>query len=240
VHTEIASVRQGDGGLIAKLRHGDGSEREYSADAICMGYGFMPSHELLRALGARFEFDAARGYLVPRRDRAGETSIAGVYSVGDCTGIGGARVAMAEGTLAGIAVAGSLGRAVGPLTAIRVAAEREAGRQRRFQNALWSMYATPRAPTRAIPDAAIVCRCESVTAGSLRAAIAAGCADAGELKRVTRAGMGRCQARYCGSVVTAALAEDRGIAPGEYSSFAPRVPVKPLDIATLRPPVASP
>ena len=50
-------------------------------------------------------------------------------------------------------------------------------------------------------DDTVVCRCERVTAGEIRALIRAGMRDVNEIKTVTRAGMGACGAKTCGSLV---------------------------------------
>jgi NADPH-dependent 2,4-dienoyl-CoA reductase/sulfur reductase-like enzyme/Fe-S-cluster-containing hydrogenase component 2/bacterioferritin-associated ferredoxin len=47
------------------------------------------------------------------------------------------------------------------------------------------------------PDAAIICRCERITAGEIRAAIRAGVRDLNQLKALTRAGMGACGSKTC-------------------------------------------
>jgi NADPH-dependent 2,4-dienoyl-CoA reductase/sulfur reductase-like enzyme/Fe-S-cluster-containing hydrogenase component 2 len=49
----------------------------------------------------------------------------------------------------------------------------------------------------ALPDEAIVCRCERVTAGEIRAAVREGVRDINQLKATTRAGMGACGAKTC-------------------------------------------
>jgi len=47
------------------------------------------------------------------------------------------------------------------------------------------------------PDDAIVCRCERITAGEVRAAIRSGVRDLNQLKALTRAGMGACGSKTC-------------------------------------------
>jgi len=47
------------------------------------------------------------------------------------------------------------------------------------------------------PDEAIICRCERVTAGEIRAAIRNGIRDMNQLKALTRAGMGACGSKTC-------------------------------------------
>jgi NADPH-dependent 2,4-dienoyl-CoA reductase/sulfur reductase-like enzyme/Fe-S-cluster-containing hydrogenase component 2 len=47
------------------------------------------------------------------------------------------------------------------------------------------------------PDEAIVCRCERVTAGEIRATIRNGIRDLNQIKALTRAGMGACGSKTC-------------------------------------------
>jgi NADPH-dependent 2,4-dienoyl-CoA reductase/sulfur reductase-like enzyme/NAD-dependent dihydropyrimidine dehydrogenase PreA subunit/bacterioferritin-associated ferredoxin len=47
------------------------------------------------------------------------------------------------------------------------------------------------------PDEAVVCRCERITAGEIKAAIHDGVRDMNQLKAITRAGMGACGSKTC-------------------------------------------
>jgi bacterioferritin-associated ferredoxin len=49
----------------------------------------------------------------------------------------------------------------------------------------------------ATPDHAVICRCERVTAGEIRAHIQNGVVDMNQLKALTRAGMGSCGSKTC-------------------------------------------
>jgi len=199
---------------------------------LCLGYGFEPSNELLRALGCRHDHDGMR--LVTWRDADGQTSVPGVYALGDCTGLGGARVAAADGTLAGLAAAAGLGHAIGPeLARDRKQAAATAQRHRRFQQALWTVYRAPALAIAQVPDDTMICRCEEVRFGAARAAIADGLADAGSVKRATRIGMGPCQGRYCRPLLESLISEATGKAPDELSGFAPRPPFRPVTIRDL-------
>lgn len=55
----------------------------------------------------------------------------------------------------------------------------------------------------------------------------------GTLKRGTRVGMGRCQGRYCGPVAARLVAARSGAPIDDRSFFAPRVPLKPVSIASI-------
>ncbi len=52
-----------------------------------------------------------------------------------------------------------------------------------------------------IDDDTIVCRCERVTAGEIRALIRKGCRDLNEIKTISRAGMGACGAKTCTGLI---------------------------------------
>ena len=211
-----------------------GSERAFEADAVCMGYGFHASTELTRLLGCDHRWDPDAGGLAVVRNDDAETSLAGIFVAGDGGAMGGAHAALAEGTLAGLAATRNLGRPLPPdLEALRRRARRERDRARRFQSALWTLFAAPREFPDLVGDEVAVCRCESVGAGTLRSRIAAGADESGALKRLTRAGMGRCQGRYCGPRVAAWCAEARAETPDSFGLFAPRFPVKPVPASAL-------
>jgi bacterioferritin-associated ferredoxin len=157
--------------------------------------GFQPEVGLARALGAAHRWiDRAGGHLATATDAEGRTTVPGVFAVGDGATLGGARVAAARGRLAGQAAS----RELGFTTRTDPVISRALRRAEAFQAALWRVFSAPPVP---LADAAIVCRCEEVTAGRLRAEIAAGLTSLPALKKATRAGMGRCQGRFCSVTV---------------------------------------
>ncbi len=229
----VARIRPEGGALRVELA-GAAAGQGFAVDAVCLGYGFEPSNELLRALGCTHDFDPLRRHLVTRRDPECRTDVSGVFALGDCTGLGGAKAAMAEGTLAGLAAAVECGNALSPrLLHLRRHATADLARHRRFQRALWRLYAAPAFdPALATPDT-LICRCEEVSFAQVDAALAEEMTGIGAVKRRTRIGMGPCQGRYCAPVLDAMLAARRGEDRHAFSGFAPRVPVKPVAIEDL-------
>jgi bacterioferritin-associated ferredoxin len=63
------------------------------------------------------------------------------------------------------------------------------------------------------PDEAIICRCERITAGEIKAAIRTGIRDINQLKAVTRVGMGACGSKTCRPMIWRIFQEE-GIDPG--------------------------
>jgi glycine/D-amino acid oxidase-like deaminating enzyme len=221
--------------------------RELPADALCLGYGFIPSTEIARALGCTHRLVKRHvGYLATETARDGATSVSGVFAVGDGTDLGGHGVALARGTLAGIAVARELKLREGDQAEQRQAL-RALKRAEDFQVALWSLYRAPPVTLEDVPDDVTLCRCEEITFGQVRAEIAAGQDNLARLKRTLRLGMGRCQGRYCAGSAALLLAQcARAQAasappPGTMSTavdvlsygWAPRLPVKPIPAASL-------
>ena len=66
------------------------------------------------------------------------------------------------------------------------------------------------------PDDAIICRCERITAGEIKAAIRSGVRDMNQLKAITRAGMGSCGSKTCRSMIWRIFKEE-GIDLGEVT-----------------------
>ena len=217
-----AIARIGGDGLIVA-----GSERWFDIDAVCLGYGFLPQSEIGRALGCAY--DATPAGLIARRDDEGRSNVHNVFIVGDAGGLGGARVALALGTLAGAAAARDLG-GTPPKTS---PATRLLKRHRKFQAALWRVY-RPVELTQILaePDT-LLCRCESVDRATIDGLLDHGLGTLASVKKVSRIGMGRCQGRYCGAVVAARIAERTGKPIEADAWFAPRTPFKPIDARLL-------
>ena len=234
----LAEVTAGAGGLSGLVKRwpvtpGD-TGRRFEADAICMGYGFMPSNEILRALGCAHRFDPVRGHLVTERNAEQRTSVPEVYAVGDCAGLGGAPAAEAEGIIAGLAAARSLGCTPSADQHRSEARARAAlARHRRFQQGLWQIFQAPRLTTELATPDTMVCRCEELSLSEIEADFEPGFHSIGALKRRTRGGMGRCQGRYCGPILTALSAAREGRALEEAGHWAPRPPITPIPIGQI-------
>ena len=95
---------KGDDQSVRSLVVTDGRRtRELACDFLACGFGLVPNLELPSLLGCDRTSDAVRV------DSWGETSVPGVYSVGELTGIGGLEPALLEGEVAGLCRVGSAG-----------------------------------------------------------------------------------------------------------------------------------
>ena len=207
-----------------------GTEQTFEVDALCVGYGFIPSTELPRMLGCDHRFvDAHLGYLATVTDQNGATNIPGVFVVGDGADIGGSRVALARGALAGEAAAKKLGLA----TVESKDVQQKLHRALDFQQALRALFLAPAVDLTQVPDDTVLCRCENVTFGAVRAQLAMGHDTLATIKRNTRLGMGRCQARYCANVAARLVHQETQRANTVDQYFAPRAPVRPVPVSAL-------
>jgi len=210
-----------------------GSEETLACDTLCLGYGFIPSNTLSCLLGAKQDWRPDLGGEIPVRDRHMQTSVPGVYAVGDGAGVGGGPLAQVEGEIAGIAAAARTGHgADGAEKAIR-RLDPMLARERRFQR----MYAALFTPGPGLyewsRDDTILCRCEEVTQADVRRAVALGADSANEVKAITRCGMGDCQGRMCGQLVAHCIARETGRPVAEAGLFPPRPPIFPVPIVAL-------
>lgn len=234
--TIASAVEAARPGLLVELsprlgyRSSPSRHDSIEADAVAIGYGFRPSSELARLFGCEVRADSQTGDPVPVVDIDGRTSVEGVYVAGEAAGVAGVHSALVRGRLAGAAAAGDLRLGATPRAGIsraRIKARRLSG----FADLTAALYPFPRDLAEKVPDDTTVCRCEAISAGEIRAAIALGWNDRNSTKLATRAGMGICQGREC-ALTVACLSADRRARP-DASPYTARMPVKPLPIATL-------
>ncbi|WP_262057489.1 FAD-dependent oxidoreductase [Streptomyces sp. STR69] len=172
-----------------------GTERRLACDTLAVGHGMLPHTDLTETLGCRLEG------LDVHVDDEQRTDVPGVWAAGETTGIGGADLALAEGHIAGRSAAARLTGAVPDPRGWATAAKSRTG-LREFFAALDTVYAPPACWTDLVTDDTVVCRCEEVTGGAIREAVAGlGAGDVRTVKLLTRAGMGWCQGRMCGPAV---------------------------------------
>ncbi|MCQ8771245.1 FAD-dependent oxidoreductase [Streptomyces telluris] len=210
-----------------------GTGRRIACDALAVGHGLAPQTELATGLGCatRRTPDGTHALVL---DGLQETSVPGLWAAGEAGGTGGWELARVEGELAGIAVAARL-RARPALTRSRRVRDlaRRRDRMRAFADAMAAAHAPGPGWTAWLDDDTDVCRCEEVTAGSIREAVTEfGARDARTVKLLTRAGMGWCQGRMCGAAVACLAAS--GTAQGTVPPSAERRPLAvPVPLGSL-------
>jgi hypothetical protein len=211
-----------------------GKAQTVEVDLVVVGFGFVPNTELTELARCRHQYVPEVGGWVPVRDALMQTTVAGVFAVGDGAGIGGAAAALEEGRVAGITAA----EQVGLLTAGEAAKRREEPLAR--LGWLRQLRAVLDAASRVRPGLlelagteTLLCRCEEVTLGEVRAAVDEGARDLQAVKLLTRLGMGPCQGRNCALPTGMYLCHTTGRAPEDVGRINPRPPVKPVTLGAL-------
>jgi thioredoxin reductase len=211
-----------------------GTERSLDADTVCLGYGLVPSIELLSACECALRYDERADVWLPERSEDCETSVPGVFAVGDGAGVAGVLVASEEGRIAGIAAARRAGRPDDAETSSRRRTARKGlARIQAFRATMDAIYRPgPGLYSLATPSTTI-CRCEEVRACDIADALNAGADSLSQVKAWTRAGMGLCQARMCGAATTHLVATHLGVTPGRLDPYTPRPPAKATSVAAI-------
>lgn len=202
-------------------------------DTLCIGYGFRAVPDLTAVLGADHRHAEALGGWVCAADPVtGATSVERLYAAGEAVGIGGAVPARLGGALAGHHAARALGFTKAELPVARMA--RDLARARDFAAGLARLFPYPtQLIADLLPAEEILCRCEDVTRGAVEAALADGARDARSVKMWTRAGMGPCQGRSCGSALAALVARHTGTDEAAAGFNRPHLPLRPVPIGIV-------
>lgn len=199
-----------------------GRQMRTDCDMVGMGWHLRAETQLAGLAGAEFDYSEVWAQWLPRTDRMGRLR-PGVYLAGDGLRILGADGAEVAGRLAAAACLADMGRPA-PDTAADLA---RLDRLERFAQGIARAFPWPAAMVRALPDATVVCRCEGITAGTLRATVDHGGAEANRVKSLGRIGMGRCQGRFCQLAAAELIAAHGGSSPAQVGRLRDQAPVRP-------------
>ena len=205
-----------------------------SADSVVIGYGLTPSTEFFRLLNVDMFYSESQGVYLPVRNEFFQTSLSGIYAIGDCAGIGGAKMAMLEGKVAALDIAKQSGQ-INPsnfgssLSHIK----RDLNREKKFARMLGDVFSIPQGLFSLAQDDTIICRCEQISLSEIYEAISFGTQSVTDIKNITRAGMGNCQGRTCGSILAQILAKETHNKLEDCHFLNIRPPVHPVPIEII-------
>ncbi|NWE17502.1 FAD/NAD(P)-dependent oxidoreductase [Pseudomonas yamanorum] len=219
----------------ATLSHIDGEQRvtgihwdqqRIACDAVAFAHALRSETQLADLLGCEFAWNPLNRAWLPQRDSAGRSSVAGVYLAGDGAGIMGADAAQMAGERAALALLEDTGVAIdqrrGP------ALEQQLAGIQRFRHGLETAFPFPENWAAKAPDELILCRCEEVSVGEVRAVVDEGHWEVNRVKAHCRVGMGRCQGRMCGLAAAEIIAERSGRSIENVGRLRGQAPIKPL------------
>lgn len=215
---------------VVRFRNRHGDDIALPCDAVAVGFGLKPETQLAELAGVELRYDALFRQWLPDADANGRCG-GNVYVAGDGATVGGAEAAAVTGQLAACAVLEDASIAITNLDGDRL--RQRVARLRRFQRGLARAFTWPADVIRDLDDGVMVCRCEGITAGELRASIRAnfGPTEVNRLKAITRCGMGRCQGRFCGLAAAELTAHALNVPLEAVGRLRTQPPVKPIPLA---------
>jgi NADPH-dependent 2,4-dienoyl-CoA reductase/sulfur reductase-like enzyme len=233
---------QGDGHVervVASRVDGDwkpvpGSEVTFDVDTVCLTYGFVPSVEVARLAGCRIDYRSDSGGWTVWHDSTQNTSVKDLLVAGDGGDIEGGMVASLEGQLAGLEAARQLGIIGRADCRSRLRSITNAlSRTRPSVRVLQALSTVKPGAMEAVSEDTVLCRCEDVLAGTIRKVCGLRGQGLRDVKLKTRAGMGHCQGRICGHLISRYIAYKTQTEVEAVTLDTPRPPVRPVSVAAL-------
>jgi NADPH-dependent 2,4-dienoyl-CoA reductase/sulfur reductase-like enzyme len=193
-------------------------------DAVGLGWHLQADLALADLAGARFVWSRAWEQWLPHADAEGRVAPK-VYMAGDGLDILGADGAEAAGTLVATTCLRDMGLPTGPVPSL--------ARHKRFAKGVSLAFPGPAALMAQTEDATIACRCEGVRAAEIRDCAARVGPDINRVKSQCRAGMGRCQGRYCQGATARLIAAQTGASMSEVGRLRAQPPLRPLPVSAV-------
>lgn len=216
----------GDKRVSSVQWQGNGQPKTLACDAVAFAHALRSETQLADLLGCAFQWSPLNRAWLPERDSAGRSSIAGVYLAGDGAGIMGADAAEMAGELAALTLLADSGQATDNARCAYL--KDKLASIQRFRHGLETAFPFPDDWAQKVPDETIICRCEEVSAGDIRAVVEEGHWEINRVKAMCRVGMGRCQGRMCGLAAAEIVAQCSGRELQGIGRLRGQAPIKPL------------
>lgn len=219
-----------------------GKTREVACDLLVVHDGIVPAIDIAHCAGLELEWreDDASWRPITAQDGCARISPGPVLAAGPCRisisgdshRIGGADAAIAHGRHVAKAIIIELaGTSIGAGLDLRRSAAKflRAMAGRRFIDRAFPIGLA----ACALDDSTVVCRCEEITAGSLREQVRAGVSDMNQIRGLARCGMGPCQGRSCSAMLARIIKEQCAQSTVSPLPFRARPPLRPLPLGAL-------
>jgi len=214
--------------------HHKGNLHTIETELLLSHFGVVPQIHLSQAAGCKHIWHSRQQCWRPQLDDWGNSSIQGILIAGDGASIGGARTAEHAGRLAALQVVYSLGKISQAKRDRQAQSDRKWMREElHIRPFLDAFFHIPEKLLRVPENNTVVCRCEEVTAGDIRKAVAEGHGDSNQVKFITRCGMGPCQGRLCAEAVAHIVADVANETMPDGGLYRGRPPVSPLTLGQL-------
>lgn len=202
-------------------------------DCLVVGHGLIPSTEITKLMKSKHEYNHKRGGWIASINSFFESSIKGLYIIGDGSGISGAIPAFQKGLL----------------SSFHLAYECSLISKKNFQNKsktiinklnylekfgkkVAELMNPPLAITNSIQADTIICRCEDINKEQIEDAIKLGATNINQLKSWTRCGMGPCQGKICqDTIIRIMYSHIKNL--DQIGYWTGRAPIKPIPLDVI-------
>ncbi len=217
-----------DGPKEIRWRDAKGRPRVTECDMVGLGWHIMCDLQLADLAGAEFQWSETWSQWLPVADEMGRISER-FYMAGDGLCPLGADAAEGAGRLAAAACLEDLGLEHPAVTQDL----HRLARMRRFARGVAQAFPLPAALMKDLPQDTIVCRCENVRKSEIMATAKQVGADINRVKSLSRAGMGRCQGRYCQRATAELIAMQTGARLPQVGRLRAQPPIRPLPVSAV-------
>ena len=221
------------------------AEINIPVDLVCIDGGRQPILELLTILHCPLQYRKELGGWVPCYRSTFESHSRGIFIAGQAAGITCQAGVFLTGAIAGIGIVDYLEK--------ETTAEREITRQAywdelkqiegihlptvwlerlaHMKDCLTSNF--PKQGGYILDQSTVICRCEEITVGDVENALAQGAETFDDVKRLTRVGMGICQGKTCGRIISELIAISKNKAIADIPVSRLRMPLRPILMGVL-------
>ncbi len=210
-----------------------GKELQFDTNTLVVHEGIIPNIALTRQVGVTHAWDPVQRYRHPDVTDDGRTNLPSVYVAGDGNFVHGAVSAELKGKLTALSIAREMKRLGKDDYELQATAVRKELRKELLPRPFIDALYAPRKDLYEIPDDALVCRCEGITAGRVREIASKGYSDPNEIKSLIRCGMGPCQGRMCGPAIMEIIGSVSGDPVEDARQLRVRPPIKPVSLQEL-------
>jgi NADPH-dependent 2,4-dienoyl-CoA reductase/sulfur reductase-like enzyme len=203
------------------------------AQMLLVHFGVIPNTSIYRQVGCEHEWNDIQRYWYPRSDKWGRTSLSNIFAAGDGRFVHGAVSAALKGELTALAIAVDMKMICKSERDKRAELiENQLKNELKPRSFIDALFA-PMPDLYDVPNDTLICRCECITMGEIIDAIDEGCVDPNEIKALLRPGMGPCQGKMCGSVISEIISMRTGKDIKEVGSLNIRPPLKNIPLSEI-------
>lgn len=210
-----------------------GARKSIEAATVLLHEGVIPDTRLSRLAGCQHDWNPVQRYWYVRSSVWGETSLKGIHVAGDSSGVHGAEAAASKGTLTGLEICRKLGRISRAVRDEEGRASLRALQRIQFSQPYLDAFFAPNLDALRPDGDTIVCRCEELTAKTIRSYIRSGCSTPDGIKAQSRSGMGQCQGRMCEQTIIELIAHEHGTDADAVSPYKIQKPLYPVTLEEL-------